>query len=95
MKEKQFNRSSCYKIISVIVIAVLAFLFAFPLYWIVIGSFKTSAAINSTVPQWWPQELVLDNYRKLFSRQTAAMWDFHIPFTQFTIAGPDVPAAIR
>lgn len=95
MKEKQFNRSFCYKLISVVIIAVLAFLFAFPLYWIVIGSFKTPAAINSTVPQWWPQEFVLDNYRKLFSRQTAAMWELRIPFTNFIIAGPEVPAAIR
>ncbi len=95
MKEKQLNRSFCYKLISVIIIAVLAFLFAFPLYWIVIGSFKTPAAINSTVPQWWPQEFVLDNFRKLFSRQTAAVWELHIPFTNLSIAGPEVPAAIR
>ena len=59
MKQNQFNRSACYKIISVIIIAILAFTFAFPLYWIIIGSFKTSAAINATTPQWWPQEWVL------------------------------------
>ena len=55
MKQKQFNRSTCYKIVSVIIIAVLAFTFAFPLYWIIIGSFKTSAAINATTPQWGHQ----------------------------------------
>ena len=95
MKQNQFNRSACYKIISVIIIAILAFTFAFPLYWIIIGSFKTSAAINSTTPQWWPQEWVLDNYRKLFSRQVAALWEINIPFTNISLAGPDVPAAIR
>lgn len=95
MKQKQFNRSTCYKIVSVIIIAVLAFTFAFPLYWIIIGSFKTSAAINATTPQWWPQEWVLDNYRKLFSRQFAALWDINIPFTNITFSGPEVPAAIR
>ena len=95
MKQKQFNRSACYKIISVIIIAILAFTFAFPLYWIIIGSFKTSAAINSTTPQWWPQEWVLDNYRKLFSRQVAALWEINIPFTNISLSGPDVPAAIR
>lgn len=95
MKQKQFNRSACYKIISVIIIAILAFTFAFPLYWIIIGAFKTSAAINSTTPQWWPQEWVLDNYRKLFSRQVAALWEINIPFTNISLAGPDVPAAIR
>lgn len=95
MKQKQTKQVDVYKIISVIIIAVLAFTFAFPLYWIIIGSFKTSAAINSATPQWWPQEWVLDNYRKLFSKQTAALWEFNIPFTSISFAGPTVPAAIR
>ena len=95
MKQNQFNRSACYKIISVIIIAILAFTFAFPLYWIIIGSFKTSAALNATTPQWWPQEWVLDNYRKLFSRQVAALWEINIPFTGISLTGPEVPAAIR
>ena len=95
MKQNQFNRSACYKIISVIIIAILAFTFAFPLYWIIIGSFETSAAINATTPQWWPQEWVLDNYRKLFSRQVAALWEINIPFTGISLTGPEVPAAIR
>ena len=95
MKTKQTKHVDVYKIISVIIIAILAFTFAFPLYWIIIGSFKTSAAINSATPQWWPEEWVLDNYRKLFSKQTAALWDISIPFTSATFSGPTVPAAIR
>ena len=95
MKHKKFNRSACYKILSVAVITILAIAFAFPLYWIVTGSFKTSAAINATTPQWWPQEWVLDNYQKLFSRQFAPLWEIHIPFTDIQFLGPDVPAAIR
>lgn len=39
---------SAYKIISIVVIVILAILFTFPLYWIITGSFKTNAAINST-----------------------------------------------
>lgn len=95
MKHKKFNRSTCYKILSVAVITILAFAFAFPLYWIVTGSFKTSAAINATTPQWWPDEWVLENYRKLFSRQYAPLWEIRIPFTEVLFAGPEVPAAIR
>ena len=41
---------SAYKIISIVVIVILAILFTFPLYWIITGSFKTNAAINSTTP---------------------------------------------
>lgn len=90
MKEKTgTTRSKCYKIISVIVIAILAVAFAFPLYWIITGSFKTQQAINATVPQWWPQEWVMTNYDKLFSRQTAPLWELGF------FKGPVVPAALR
>ena len=88
-------RAKCYKVFSIIVISLLAIAFAFPLYWIITGSFKTSAAINAATPQWIPQEWVLDNYQKLFSRQVAPLWEIHIPLTSIVFAGPEVPAAIR
>ncbi len=91
----KWNRSTYYKIFSVAVITLLAVAFAFPLYWIITGSFKTQAAINSATPQWWPQEWVLTNYQKLFSRQVAPLWEIHIPFTKIVFAGPELPAAVR
>ena len=103
-KEKKLNHPSVYRIISIIIIAILAVLFTFPLYWIITGSFKTNAAINSTTPIWWPQEWTLANYQKLFSRQTAPLFQFTIPFSSlFTgssdlkliVSGPSVPATIR
>ena len=48
-----------YRVVSVIAIIILAVLFAFPLYWIVTGSFKTAQEINATSPAWWPSEWVL------------------------------------
>ena len=93
--DKKLNRTGGYKVVSVIIIAIFALAFAFPLYWIITGSFKTPAAINSTTPQWWPQEWVMDNYQKLFSRQVAPLWEIHIPFTDTSFAGPEVPAAMR
>ena len=95
---------SAYKIISIVVIVILAILFTFPLYWIITGSFKTNAAINSTTPIWWPKEWTLANYQKLFSRQTAPLFQFNIPFSslitgsrdlKLTLTGPTVPAAVR
>lgn len=88
-------RSKAYKIFSVIVIALLAVAFVFPLYWIITGSFKTQQAINAPTPQWFPQEWVMSNYDKLFSRQVAPLWEIHIPFTEILFAGPQVPAALR
>ena len=38
-----------YKWFSAILVTVVAFLFAFPLYWIITGAFKTGAEINSTM----------------------------------------------
>jgi multiple sugar transport system permease protein len=99
---KKTNRP--YNVISLIILVILAILFAFPLYWIVTGSFKTAASINATSPDWFPKEWVLDNFRKLFSRQTAPLWELAIPFSsKFSSdgnpivfsAGPVVPAAIR
>lgn len=95
MNTKKFNRDKCYKIISVIVITLFAIAFFFPLYWIITGSFKTPSAINSTTPQWWPHEWVMDNYTKLFSKQKAPLFSFQIPFTGVVFTGPVVSAALR
>jgi len=86
------------------VIILLAIAFAFPLYWILTGSFKTQISINSTTPEWWPSEWVMTNYDKLFSRQKAPLWEFAVPFSSRFSAdgkdiiwwsGPQVPAAVR
>jgi multiple sugar transport system permease protein len=80
---------SAYKIISVIILIILAILFAFPLYWIITGSFKTSVDINSTSPVWWPTKWVMDNYDKLLAKRSAPLFEI------FGIVGPTVPGAIR
>ena len=78
-----------YTVVSIIVLIALAFCFVFPLYWIVTGAFKTPVSINSPVPDWIPKELVLDNFKKLFSKQSAPI--FELGF----IKGPMAPAAVR
>ena len=101
MKEK------AYKIASFAAVAIIAFLFAFPLYWIISGSFKTGVEINSPTPTWIPSEWVMDNYQRLMSKRTAPLFDFSFggqriqmfglvfSFNKITITGPTVPAAIR
>ncbi|MGN0305444.1 MAG: carbohydrate ABC transporter permease [Lachnospiraceae bacterium] len=100
----KMNRTRVYKIISIIVIIILAILFIFPLYWIVTGAFKTKAEIISATPSWWPSQWVLTNFENLFAKQKAPLWELHIPFGRFFSAngkpivffsGPMVPAAIR
>ncbi len=95
MRTKGLNRTRCYRIFAMIVLIILALLFTFPLYWILTGSFKTAKVINSPVPQWWPQEWVMTNYQTLMSRQSASLFEFHIPLIDLTISGVVVPAAVR
>ena len=64
----KLKKMSAYMILTLILISIVAVLFAFPLYWIITGSFKTGAAINSTTPEWWPSQWVLT---RMESRSTS------------------------
>jgi len=89
------TRSRVYKVCSIIILVILAFLFLFPLYWIITGAFKPSADINSATPVWWPSAWVKDNFDKLFAKRSAPLFNIGIPLTAIEWAGPTVPAAIR
>lgn len=105
MKIQRSGSSRAYKAVSVIVLVILAFLFAFPLYWIITGAFKTGADINKTTEVvWWPTQWVTDNFKSLFDKRSAPLWEIFMPFGSFTnpegnkvvlSAGPDAPAAFR
>ena len=104
-KSQQLER--IYKIFSYVVVIIFAFLFTFPLYWIITGSFKTGIEINSLQPTWIPKEWVMTNYERLMSKRTAPLFDFSFggwriklfglvfSMNKITIVGPTVPAAIR
>ena len=100
----KLKKMSAYMILTFILISIVAVLFAFPLYWIITGSFKTGAAINSTTPEWWPSQWVLTNYQKLFAGKSAPLWQLAVPFSHsfsadgepiYFSVGPTAPAALR
>ncbi len=66
--ETQVKKTTVYDVVALIVLIVLAFLFIFPLYWIVTGSFKDAIAINSATPEWFPSEPTMDNFVRLFDK---------------------------
>ena len=98
------GHSTAYKVASIIIIIILAILFTFPLYWILTGAFKTPQAINSVKPQLWPDEWTLRNFKTLFAKRSAPLWELYVPFSglftedhqkiAFSV-GPTLPAAFR
>ncbi len=98
------ERVTAYKVISWILLIVLAFLFFFPLYWIVTGAFKTGADIYAVEPAWFPTEWTTANFEKLFTMRTVPLFELTVPFSGYftesgkpilLATGPAIPAAIR
>ncbi len=101
------QRQRIYYIACCVLVAILAFLFTFPLYWIITGAFKTGAEINASQPVWFPSEWDMGNFQRLMTKRTAPLFDFKIggwtisafgytmKVAGLTITGPTVPAAIR
>ena len=98
-------RSRAYRVVCLIVMILLAVLFVFPLYWIVVGAFKTQPENYSMTPIWWPKEWSMENWEKLMSRRTdTPLFEIIVPFSRnFTanhkdlvlLTGPAVPGALR
>ena len=103
------RRSQIYYAASFVVVVILAILFAFPLYWILTGAFKSGADINNAKETvWWPSEFVMNNFNKLLDKRSAPLFEIVFKATQvkvgrlvftfgknMTITGPVVPAAYR
>lgn len=68
-----------YRILTWVILAVLAVLFIFPLYWIITGSFKLQTVTVQLPPQWFPTNPVVDNYVRLFINP-ADKWLFNSVF---------------
>ena len=99
MKENRLDvsrvKSVSYKVISYILIIVVAILFTFPLYWIVTGAFKTTTEVYANEPVWWPSEWTMASFEKLMDRFDAPLFELKVPFTETVISGPMIPAAYR
>ena len=91
--ERNIIKSKIYKVFCWILVLILAFLFTFPLYWVITGAFKNGADINSASPVWWPNEWVASNYERLMSQRSAHLFELEIG--NLVITGPKIPAAIK
>jgi len=105
--DQNMARQKAYRFISVVAVVIIAIMFAFPLYWIITGAFKTGAEINATEPVWFPSEWDLGNFQRLMTKRSAPLFNVEIPALYITVGkyivtlggveiiGPTVPAAIR
>lgn len=60
---------SLYRRVAQYTVAILlTLLMLFPIYWMVISSFKTSTELLQTVPTLWPQNFVWENYPNVLHR---------------------------
>ncbi len=98
------KRTPPYRVVSIIILVILALLFLFPLYWIVTGSMKPVTEILNPTPSFFPKEFTMNNFDRLFAKRTAPLWELAVPFSsQFSAdhkavyfsVGPTVPAAFR
>lgn len=69
----KIEKISIYKMISLVLLFIIALLFIFPFYWIVTGAFKTAEEINSVRPHFFPQTWTMNNFTLLF-RNPAWNW---------------------
>ena len=62
----KLKKMSAYTILAIILISIMAVLFAFPLYWIITGSFKTGAALAAV-----PIIIIFLIFQKYFTKGIA------------------------
>lgn len=60
------RRSTAILLLRYIAVCAALCFFLFPIYWIIMISFKTPEEIFAYPPVWWPQSIQFENYRVLF-----------------------------
>lgn len=60
------RRRSPYIILMGVLLFLVALTFIFPFYWIITGSFKSTAELNAIQPVWIPRDVTLEHYQRLF-----------------------------
>lgn len=63
---KEYSMNKKNNIILCVVAVLIACVFLFPLYWIVVNSFKLDSEIFASTPTLWPKEFTLKAYQEQF-----------------------------
>lgn len=72
-----------YRVITIILLVIVALTFVFPFYWIITGAFKLQSVAIALPPEWFPKEPTMENFVKLF-KNPALKWLFNTVFISLT-----------
>lgn len=75
-KKSFFKNISLGNVISMILLILLSIIFIFPFYWIITGAFKIQVVATQIPPQWFPLDIVFDNWVTLF-KNPVTRWTFN------------------
>jgi len=85
-----FRRSASYYIRQVslhVVLAVLAIIFLFPVFWLITGSLKPGDETIANPPLLWPQHWTLDNFVQVFTTAPFGRWVFNTALVATSVTG--------
>lgn len=63
--------------VQTVIAVIICLIAAFPLYWMIISSFKSQDEILLTVPTLWPKEFHFENYRNVMERMDFGRYYFN------------------
>lgn len=66
------RRRKILKVIQYVIAIVVTLIMIFPLYWMIVSSFKSQDEILATIPTLWPQEWHPENYSNVWSKANFA-----------------------
>src|SRR5688572_2045799 len=77
MRSGRSNQSLITRVVMFLLFVVLAIIFIFPLYWMVISSLRPEGRLFVDAFDLFPTELSLDSYRNLFEQEPYGRWIFN------------------
>jgi multiple sugar transport system permease protein len=84
VRRRNFRYYAQMVILHVVLLAV-AFLFIFPVFWLITGAFKPADDTIANPPLIWPQRWTLDNFSQVFTTAPFGRWIFNTAFVAFTV----------
>lgn len=64
-------RSRTPRWVALLVLTILAVIFAIPFYWVLVSSVKTVSELRAMPPTWWPETFTLNNFPRAWSGRFA------------------------